>query len=304
MNVDPSGCARKVVDVHGAIGVAWLNRLPSIIADCAKCWSLTVLPPFENLSYNYVAPAIRENGTHVVLKAGVPHPELLREIEALRYFNGEGVVRLLDAAPDEGVLLLERLEPGTPLSSLDDDEEATRIAAHVMRSLWKPAPSGHSFANLADWAADLKKMRAYFDGGCGPFPSDLVDKAERLFDQLLGSTTEQVLIHGDFHHGNILKSEREPWLALDPKGVVGEPLYDVVYFSRQLLEETQPKRVLVRRLNQLAEELGFDRARIVSWGLAQSVLTGWWSFEDHHGHGYESSIACAELFDELGARKG
>jgi streptomycin 6-kinase len=299
MNVDPSGCASKIVDIHGAAGVAWLDRLPSIIADCEQRWSLTVLPPFADLSYNYVAPAIRDDGTHVVVKAGVPHPELFREIAALRHFDGQGIVRLLDADPEDGVLLLERLEPGTPLSDLNDDKEATTIAARLMRSLCKPAPAEHRFATLAGWAAGLAKLRACFDGGCGPFPAALVDKAERLFEQLIGSTAEQMLIHGDFHHGNILRSEREPWLALDPKGVVGELLWDAVYFSRSLLSEAgDPKRVLVRRLDQLTQELGFDRSRLVAWGLAQSILTGWWSFEDH-GRGYEPDIACAEIFEEL-----
>ena len=300
MHVDPGGCAGNVVDIHGAAGAVWLERLPSIIAGCAQRWSLTVLPPFADLSYNYVAPAVRDDGTHVVVKAGVPHPELFREIAALRWYDGRGIVRLLDADPEDGVLLLERLEPGTPLSDLDDDEEATGIAARLMRALWKPPPAEHCFATLAGWAAGLSGLRAQFDGGCGPFPAALVDKAERLFVELIDSTPEQMLIHGDLHHGNILQSEREPWLALDPKGVVGEPMYDAVYFCRSLLSAAvDPRKVLLRRLDQLAAELGLERSRMVAWGLAQSILTGWWSFEDH-GCGYEPDIACAEMFDELG----
>jgi len=297
--MDPAGCASKTVDIHGAKGLAWLERLPSIIAGCAQRWALTVLPPFADLSYNYVAPAIRQDGAHVVLKAGVPHPELFWEIAALSWFDGQGIVRLLDADPKAGVLLLERLEPGTPLSDLDDDEEATRIAARLMRTLWKPAPAEHHFATLAGWAAGLAGLRTRFDGGCGPFPANLVDEAERLFEELIGSAGEQMLIHGDLHHGNILRSEREPWLALDPKGVVGEPLWDAVYYSRSLLSKAgEPKRVMARRLDHMAAELGFDRARMVAWGLAQSILTGWWSFEDH-GRGHEPDVACAEMFEEM-----
>jgi len=189
MSIDPSGCAGKIVDIHGAQGVEWLACLPAIIAGCARRWSLTVLPPFADLSYNYVAPAIRQDGTHVVLKAGVPHPELSREIAALRHFDGQSIVRLLDLDPKVGVLLLEQLEPGTPLSGIEDDEEATRISARLMRSLWKPALSVHCFATLAGWAAGLTKLRAHFDGGCGPFPVKLVDKAERLFEELIGLDT-------------------------------------------------------------------------------------------------------------------
>jgi len=301
MNVDPGGCARKVVDVHGAAGVAWLERLPSIIAECAQRWSLAVLPPFEDLSYNYVAPAIREDGRPVVLKAGVPHLELSREIEALRYFNGEGMARLLDADADLGVLLLERLRPGTPLINLGDDEQATQVAAQVMRTLWKPAPAEHALATVEQWANDLQKLRACFGGGYGPFPAAFVDKAEGLFTEFLGSGGEPVLIHGDMHGGNILKSERAPWLAIDPKGVVGDPLFDVATYLCDLPEAgtaCQLRDTLKRRMHQLAEVLGFDREKILGWGFAQLVLRGWWSFEDH-GCGWEGAFARAGLVASL-----
>src|SRR5689334_7547015 len=96
----PPEFVRTTLEVHGPeAGAAWIEQLPALIDACERRWSLTVLPPFEPLSYNYVAPAIRADGTHVVFKAGVPHPELLSEIEALRLYDGHGIVRLLDHAP-------------------------------------------------------------------------------------------------------------------------------------------------------------------------------------------------------------
>jgi streptomycin 6-kinase len=202
------------------------------------------------------------------------------------------------------MLLLERIKPGTPLSSLVDagnDEQATSIAAQVMRQLWRSVPPEHPFPSLARWTVGLERLRDHFDGGSGPFPPTLVDAAETLRAELIGSTTEQVLLHGDLHHYNILSAERKPWLALDPKGVVGDPAYEIgplLYNPAGLLATPQPGRVLARRIDQLAEELGFERARLVSWGLTQAVLSAWWSFEDH-GHGWESAIACAELLAGL-----
>ena len=302
MNPVPDAFARTIVELYGATGVDWLSRLPSIIADYAQRWSLTVMPPFEPLSYNFVAPAVRSDGAELVLKIGVPNPELVTEIEALRIFNGRGVVQLLDVDRDRGALLLERLNPGTPLSSLTDDEQATSIAAQVMRRLWRPVPPGHPFPTVRKWSAGLQRLREHFGGGVGPFPDALVEAAEAIFDDLDGSMAEAVLLHGDLHHQNILAAERQPWLALDPKGLVGEPAYEVGALLRnpmpQLLAESQPGRVLARRVDQLADELGFDRTRLVGWGLAQAVLAAWWSYEDH-GHGWEPGIACAELLTAL-----
>ena len=152
------------------------------------------------------------------------------------------------------------------------------------------------------WAQGLCRLRDRFEGGPGPFPAPLVDAAEGLFTELLASMAAPVLLHGDLHHANILAAERRPWLALDPKGVIGEAAYEVGAWLRNpwpgLLAEPHPGRILARRVDQCADELGFDRARLVGWGLAQAVLSAWWRLEDH-GYGWEWGIACAELLAQL-----
>ena len=293
--------ARTIVELYGTTGSDWLKRLPILLAECATRWSLAVMPPFERLSYNYVAPAVRADGTDLVLKIGVPNPELFTEIAALRIFGGHGIVQLLDADLERGALLLERLKPGATLLTLADDEQATSIAARVMRELWKPALPEHHFPTVTKWAYGFERLRKQFDGGTGPFPQHLVERAESIYREFTASITELMLLHGDLHHENILSAERQPWLALDPKGVIGEPAYEVGALLRnpipQLLDAPQPGRILARRVDQLADELGFDRARIIGWGMAQAVLSAWWSFEDH-GHGWEPAIACAKLLAE------
>jgi streptomycin 6-kinase len=296
----PEDFARAMLDLHGAEGARWLRELPATVERCCARWSLKVGRPFASLSYNYAARAEGTGGERLVLKVGVPVPELLSEMAALRMMEGRGAVRLLDADAEAGALLLERLEPGTPLVALSevDDARATSAAASVMRELWHPVPHAHSFPSVADWGRGFRRMRARFGGGSGPFPPKLVDEAEALFAELLDSSAAPVVLHGDLHHGNILAAARAPWLAIDPKGLVGEPAYEVGALLRnplpQLLNLPRPVRVSERRIAQLAEELGFDRARVRGWGVAQAVLAGWWSFEDT-GRGGEFGIASAEI---------
>jgi len=290
----PDSFARHMVELEAEAGAAWVRELPALLERIAQRWSLTLLPPFD-LSYNYVAPAVRADGSKVVLKVGMLNSELLSEIAALRLYDGQGMVRLLAAEPEKGVMLLERIEPGTPLVNLDD-ELATSIAAQLMRQLWRPLPPDHPFSTVADWAAGLQRLRAEFGGGTGPFPRHLVEMAESLFAQLLASMAEPVLLHGDLHHWNILSAERQPWLALDPKGIVGEPAYEVGALLRN--PDLMPRQVQKRRVDQLAAELGFDRERILGWGFAQAVLSAWWSYEDE-GYGWESALACAEILASL-----
>jgi streptomycin 6-kinase len=294
----PEAFARTIVDVFQQDGAAWLEHLPSTIADCERRWSLVVAPPV-NLSYNYVAPAVRSDGTAVMLKLGVPHREFSTEIAALRLYGGRGCGRLLDADESLGIMLLERLSPGTPLADLADDQAATAVAAEVMRQLWRPAPPDHSFPTVVDWAKGMPRLRAEFGGGTGPFPPRLVEKAEWLFADLLASTAAPVLLHGDLHHWNILAADRQPWLAIDPKGIVGEPAYEVGALLRNKLDVAPDiKQLTARRIDQLAEALGFDRQRLLAWCMAQAVLSAWWSYEDH-GSGWEEMVEFAQLLDGL-----
>ena len=302
MNTLPDDLVRKVVEWRGAEGLEWLNRLPSLIVACSQRWSLQVLPPFQPLSYSYVAPVVRADGIRAVLKASIPGHEMVMESEALKMVDGRGAVRLLDADPDNGILLLERLEPGIPLSSLDDDEEATSIAASVMRQMWRPVPDQHPFATVSEWAGGLARLRAHFDGGYGPFPACLVDAASERFRKSISSQKEPVLLHGDLHHGNILAAGHESWLAIDPKGLVGEPEYEVGALLRnpvqQLLARTRPDLLLQRRMDRLVEDLNVGRDRVLGWGMAQAVLAAWWSFEDHDPN-WQTWLACAELLYDL-----
>jgi len=280
----PEPLIHKAIDVHGKAGRAWVDRLPATLAACGDRWSLVIEPPFPNLSYNYASPATRADGAAVVLKACFPDQAFVRESEALLLFAGRGAVRLLEADPTAGVMLLERLVSGTPLRAMEDDAQATSIAASVMRRLWRPVPSDHPFPTIADWAAGIGRYQARFADAPGPIPAALANEAARLFAELLASQADPVLLHGDLHHDNILQADREPWLAIDPKGVVGEPAYDTGALLRnpvELFTMPQPARILVRRIAQLADELDLDRARIRGWAVAQAVLASLWSFEDH-----------------------
>jgi len=302
----PETFIQMQIELNGAVGHAWVERLPAIVDSCARRWNLTIEPSSAPLSYNYVVPARRADGTAVIVKACAPAGEFAVQAAALRIYDGHGAVRLLELDRDDEVMLLERCEPGTPLLAVEDEERATSIAAATMRQLWRPVPldlpldllPDHPFPSVADWAKGLERLRARFDGGTGPFPTALVEQAEGLFTALIASMDEPVVLHGDLNYGNVLAAQRQPWLAIDPKGVVGEPAYETGVLLRdplpRLLNAPYPGRILARRVDQLAAELGFERARIRGWGVAQAVLSAWWSFEDH-GHGWEPAIACAEL---------
>ncbi len=293
----PENFRRDRIAMNGEEGIAWLERLPDVLAECERRWNITIGRPF-NLSFNYVAPAVRADGTQVVVKVCKLTDEFPQQPEALRLVDGHGMVRLLEVDTTEEIMLLERLLPGTMLLELEDDEVSTSIAASIMQKIWRSVPENHPFKTIQQWGKGFERLRQSYAGGTGPFPGALVERAETLYRELSASMAEPVLLHGDLHHENILSAEREPWLAIDPKGVVGEAVYEAGAWLRnpmpQLLDVPYPGRILARRIDQFSEQLGFERARIRDWALAQAMLSAWWSMEDS-GELSVFAITCAEL---------
>ena len=299
----PEPFTKNIQQYFGKAGRDWLQTLPRLLAKNARQWSLILQPPFSNLSFNYVAPAVRKDGTIVVLKAGVPsNKEILTEIEALRIWDGNGCVQLLAADVGRGMFLLEYLQPGTPLTAVSNDDQATTIAAQVMQQLWQPIDTNQLFPTVQDWFGGLTKLRQKYKGGTGPFPEKLIDKTEIVAQELLNSMETAVLLHGDLHHDNIIKAGRQPWLAIDPKGVLGEPAYEIGALLRnpiQRLKHTSDlKSLFTRRIDQLHELLGFDKQRMLGWGMAQMVLGAWWANEDSDEM-FPLWIHCAELLADM-----
>lgn len=294
--------ARNVVQMRGVEGEEWLRRLPGIVASLRERWEIySVEEPFAGIWYNWVAPVRRTDGTPAVLKLCTPgDDEFASGALALQAFDGRGAVRLLELDLEIGAMLMERVEPGEQLYNVRDEEAATSAAADVIRKLHRPLPLDHPFPTVSRWARGFDRLRDRFGGGTGPMPEALVERAESLFAELLYSQEETVLLHGDLHQENILySSSREggSWLAIDPKGVVGDPAYETAAMLHNpdwLLEEPRPGEVLERRVYQLSEELGLDLRRVWGWGFAQAVLAAFWVLEDSAGV-WDQALKCAEL---------
>ena len=280
-------------------GHAFLKALPESIAEASARWGLTEVQPAPTLSYNFVAFANHEEEP-VVLKMGVPNREFKSEMATLRLFDGKGACRLIAYDEVNYWMLLERLKPGMMLSTLQDDEEATRIAGNVMQKIWRPAPGDEVFIRLSDWFDGLKRLRAMFNGGTGPLTPKLVERAERSAKDFLAENHKPVLMHGDFHHFNILSSERG-WLIIDPKGVIGPACYEVGPLLmnpwNDLVKMQDYRGMTKRRIDILHEQLGFERERIREWGLAHAILSAWWGIEDNTG--WEYALAFAEMIAGL-----
>lgn len=279
---------KKTLSLRGKEeGQKWLESIPLLIKGLEKSWSIKAEPPFE-LNINYVAPALRER-QEVVLKICLPKDEEFKtEVEALKIFSGQGIVKLLDLDLEKGLMLLERCRPGISLSSLEDDDQATEAIAQTMKKIWKRIPSHHSFPTVTRWfERGFKWFYKNYPNGSEILPRKMVEEAEEIFKDLTDNPQQQFLLHGDLHHDNILSAQREPWLAIDPKGVIGEREYEIAAMLRnpyeKLLKVNNLKEVLTKRINILSKLLEFDEKRMIKWGFAQTVLSIIWNLENKAG---------------------
>lgn len=266
---------QNIIIVYGEKGRQWLDRLPNLVIQLANTYELSNLKPVNNLSYNYVLSGFQDSQP-IILKLGLDIDGFKREAEALIALEGFGVVQVF--SENAGLLLLECATPGVSLTSYfpKNDNESINITADVIKRLHKaPLPSAYAFPHIKDWLEAL-------DGDL-KIPAQTIQRAREVRDQLLKTAGSDVLLHGDLHHDNILQNDND-WLVIDPKGVIGDPAYEVAAFIRnpmpELLNLDNSQKVIRNRVKRFVELLELPSQRILDWCFVQAVLAWVWALED------------------------
>lgn len=283
---------KNINNQYGEKGKQWLAELPKRVRQIEAALGLSDLKTVNNLSYNYVMSGIQSTQS-VILKLGLDIGGLKREAMALKGFDGFGAVKVL--AEDEGMLLLECATPGVSLKSSFpvNDNEAIRIACDCLNRLHNaPIPTDNEFPHIKTWLAALDKD--------SKIPSHLLQRARKLRDSLLQTSAKDVLLHGDLHHDNMLQNG-ERWIVIDPKGVIGEPAFEVAAFIRNPIPElvaldTAALPIIQNRIRLFSKFLSIPEEKIMDWCYVQAVLAWAWALED----GNETSLfrQLTELFEK------
>nr|WP_107909621.1 aminoglycoside phosphotransferase family protein [Streptomyces chartreusis] len=278
-------------------GRAWIAGLPALAADVLDRWDLRRDGAPGSGEASLVLPVLRRDGTRAVLKFQMPREETTAALVGLRTWDGGGMVRLLDHDPESASMLLERLDATRALTSIEDDDVAMGILAELQSRLVRvPAPPG--LRGLGDIATEMleKVPRAV---------TILTDPADRrlLLDwasavaELAGEPGDRML-HWDLHYDNVLAAEREPWLAIDPEPLAGDPGFDLWPALNSGWDEPAAKgdtlRVVRRRFDLLTSVLDLDRARATGWTLGRLLQNALWDVEDGETALDPSAVAISE----------
>ncbi|MBA2560377.1 MAG: aminoglycoside resistance protein, partial [Propionibacteriales bacterium] len=227
-----------------------------------------------------VVPVRTADGTVAALKVGWPHEEAEHEHLALRDWKGRGAVRLLRADPARSTLLLERLHT-TDLTSVDV-AGACQIVAGLYRRLHisAPAPLMRLSGNAARWSAELLALPR-----SAPVPRRYVEQAAALArDFAVDPGTDGVLIHGDLHYDNVLAADREPWLAIDPKPMSGDPTFEVapLLWNRwnEVVGSGNARSAVRERFRTVVDAAEFDEDRARDWIVVRELVNVLWTLKD------------------------
>lgn len=293
----PENFRRNILDLHREKGEQWLADLPDLIAEISGKWSLEVGESFPDLSYNFVAPCVCADGTNAVLKIGYHEKDsvVFSEAKYLTVLDGNGAVKLLRFDENHCALLLERLSPGENLieTATTDDEQATANAIQVMKKIRRSPPKNVEFSTLEKWVDSFLRAEKT------DFNFAHIKKAQKIFERLIYSS-EQLLLHGDLHHQNILSAGLDSYLAIDPKGIVGDIGFEISVFLNNprgwLLTNPDRRKIAQRRVEQFAEAFAINPRDLRDWAYAEAVLSAWWTMEDGGGD-WEKWLACAEIWE-------
>jgi streptomycin 6-kinase len=242
-------------------------------------WALVGDGPVRRTPTGFIT-FVRQGSERRVLKIAGPDPDEANSAAVLTHYDGVGAVRMI--AHCGRAILLERIAPGHHLTEVvvaGHDDAATTALCDVMQALHRAPPPRGRFATVETWGESL----ADHQRTGGPLPAKIVDRAHVIYNELSRSQTTRFLLHGDLHHDNVLYDESRGWLAIDPKGVIGEAAYETGALLRNPTEDTTrfaSPAVIDRRVRILCERRALDRARVLGWCFSQAVLAAIWAIED------------------------
>lgn len=256
-----------------------MSQLAARVEERIREWNVTV----EN--------TLETDSSIVLFGKRVDQPVVLKVVrrpgdewhcgEVLKAFDGRGMVRAYKHV--DGAVLLERVEPGTSLVALSlegRDDEAIDVLCEVIERISHQHESLEGFTGVQEWQ---RAFEWYLANSDTQIPRDLVERGGEIYRELCATQQNLTLLHGDLHHDNVLLDSRRGWLAIDPKGVVGEIEYEIgtsLHNPREMPELFSSVEIVERRLQRFVRRLNLDYDRAVRWGFAQAVLSAIWLVED------------------------
>jgi len=252
---------KNIISIYGLQGRKWLDNLTNLVGTLSEQWHLSSLIPIKNLTHNYVLLGL-QNSKPICLKIGVKRCNIEKERMALQAYKNYGGVNVL--AHQDSALLLEGLNPGTPLgTNLMNRKSDIHIICKIVQNLHvAKIPGQHNFPHVLSLLNQINYSSA--------IPYHYLTKAKKIIATINKIQTREILLHGDLHPDNILKNKQN-WKVIDPRGIIGYPINELWAFIIEPLQDT----FLV------ADYFNYDIILVREWYFVHLILNAYWAAQDN-----------------------
>ena len=255
----------------------WTSSLPATVEHLCARWEIELEPTIPATNVTLVLLGHSAQLGPVVIKSSPLAGEFRAETTALTLAAGANVPRVYDVDFDRSAMVLERIVPGTQLRGVPmTDDDATRLAAETVRGFWRPVSDPRGLHPLRHWMGALLEW--------SPRPTaisnDLLSRAREVAEAQLTRSPRSVLLHGDVQHHNLLRRASGDWAIIDPKGLFGDPGFDIgawMYNPPGVAEGGNYRELAARRIAICADVWGLPQDDLAGWAFVAATLNACWA---------------------------
>lgn len=268
-----AGARQRLTARFGSRVESWFDELPGVLRVLAERWRLDLDAPIPRGSVSVVFRCRTADGRGTVLKVSPDRARLAYEAAALKSWHTVHVPAVLALDERLGALLIEAIEPGTPLAvSTQPAPESVAELLHSLRKIGVSDPSypavGQRVAYLFDSSVKLYERQPQLRA---LVPRELYARGLQLATRLAMDAAPAVLLHGDLTPSNILDGGAERGLvAIDPAPCLGDAAFDAVDL---ILWQADDLGGITARTDRLAAATGMDADRLLAWCVAFAAMS-------------------------------
>ena len=288
----PHHFAKATITREGDVGKAWIAALPRTVERLCQQWQLVMTGPVMH-GYTGIAIPVQRGEEACILKVYWRSSDTDSAPVALKIWNGRGAVHVLAYEPEIGAVLMEKLDPAHSLEAIEIGD-AVRIAGRLLRRLAVPAPM--HMRTAAELAANMvQNMGQRWENYGRPFSRQLLETVCGWAEQL-GPVSETLMTDYDLHYIDILAGQREPWLMIDPKPLVGDPEFSLAQLLWTRLEDMEATQGLEYHFHAFVEAAELNAALARKWTVVRCADYWLWGLTVGLTH---DPARCSRIIDCL-----
>lgn len=224
---------REQITAH--FGIAFYNKVISDLNKYKELWALSNFEQIDYYSVNCIFKCVSDKYGLCVLKIGNDAKSAQNEYSILNEYNGTQFCKVYEADINNGVLLIENISPGTQLRAVSDLNKRLIVFCELFNGLHKEPVNKELYPTYMGWVSRITEYMR----GCKEHEAlyQKMADAEQICRELCEKYPGEMLLHGDFHHDNILLGVDNRYRIIDPKGVVGDAVFDIPRFVLNEFED-------------------------------------------------------------------